>query len=147
MIRKYLVYIGLLKKENSTNQVQTPIQNSYAPSSSIKVAERYLSYLKEINSYQKDRRTTIENKNSQLVGQASIVISIFALFAPLLINSFSGINLWVKVIISFVFVLVLFHYSLSLYFAFKTLKIKNYRYPTRSTTIIPPIDRTDFFKK
>ena len=143
MIRKYLVYIGLLKKESSTNQSQTPIQNNYVPSSIIKVAERYLSYLKEISNYQKDRRTTIENKNSQLVGQASIVTSIFALFVPLLINSFSGINLWVKIIISFVFILVLFHYSLSLYFAFKTLKIKNYRYPTRSTTTLTKSNRAN----
>jgi len=143
MIRKYLVYIGLLKKENSTNQVQIPVQNNYVPSSTIKVAERYLSYLKEISNYQKDRRTTIENKNSQLVGQASIVTSIFALFVPLLINSFSSINLWFKIIISFVFILVLFHYSLSLYFAFKSLKIKNYRYPTRSTATLTKPNRAN----
>ena len=51
--------------------------------------------------------------------------------------------MWVKVIISFVFVLVLFHYSLSLYFAFKTLKIKNYRYPTRSTTTLTKPNRAE----
>ena len=137
MIVRYLVYIGLLEKKSSENQGQSPIQNTYVPSRKIKVAERYLSYLKEISNHQKNRRAAIENKNSQLVGQASIVTSIFSLFVPLLINSFSSINLWVKIIISFVFILVLLHYSLSLYFAFKTLKIKSYRYPTRSMKTYP----------
>jgi hypothetical protein len=42
-----------------------------------------------------------------------------------------------------VFILVLLHYSLSLYFAFKTLKIKSYRYPTRSTTTLTKSDRAN----
>lgn len=140
MINKYLKYVGLVKSPAETKKTITSV---FVPSGKISVAERYLSYLKEISNYQKDRRTTIENKNSQLVGQASIVTSIFALFVPLLINSFSGIDLWLKITVSVVFIIVLFHYLLSLYFAFKTLKIKNYKYPTRSTKTLTKSSRAN----
>jgi len=147
MIDKYLIYIGLKEKpvqplvqENDTTD--TPIvKEVYSPSTDLKVAERYLTYLKEIHEYQKDRRTTIENKNSQLVGQASIVTSIFALFIPLLIDNLNGVTLWIKVPLSLLFLIVMFHYLLSILHAIKTLTVDKYKYPSRSTKSVTKTDR------
>jgi len=133
MVKNYLNYIGILKtkEEGQSRQAQ-----SYKPSGNVKIAERYLNYLKEIDSYQKDRRSTIENKNSQLVGQASIVTSIFALFIPLLFDSFDGISLPIKIIITLIFLIVLFHYLLTIFHALQTLKINKYKYAARNTTTV-----------
>jgi hypothetical protein len=134
MIKRYLYYIGITNSNNKTeNEKKIEI---YIPSGDIKIAERYLTYLKEIDNYQKDRRTTIENKNSQLVGQASVVTSIFALFVPLLFDNFDGITNSFKILITVIFLVVLFHYLLAIFHAIKTLKINKYKYATRSTSTI-----------
>lgn len=142
MIRRYLAYIGFksLVQENSsgTNQI---VKEVYVPSKTIKVADRYLTYLKEVHEYQRDRRTTIENKNSQLVGQASIVTSIFALFIPLLIDNLNGLNLWIKAPLSLLFLVIMFHYLLSILHAIKTLTVNKYRYPGRSTKSVTKTSR------
>jgi hypothetical protein len=147
MIEKYLIYIGLREKpikplvqENETDE--TPIvKEIYSPTTDQKVAERYLTYLKEIHEYQRDRRTTIENKNSQLVGQASIVTSIFALFIPLLIDNLNGVTLWIKIPLSLLFLIVMFHYLISILHAIKTLTVDKYKYPGRSTKSVTKTDR------
>lgn len=135
MIKKYLDYIGINYSKKTERKVEKKAE-SYIRSGKIKIAERYLTYLKEIDNYQKDRRTTIENKNSQLVGQASIVTSIFALFVPLLFDNFNGITNSIKILITLTFLVVLFHYLLTIFHALKTLKINKYKYATRSTSTI-----------
>jgi hypothetical protein len=139
MVKKYLKYIGLQRDKLSINEAEK--KETYSPATDIKVAERYLTYLKEIDNYQKDRRTTIENKNSQLVGQASIVTSIFALFVPLLIGSFNGISYYIKIPLTIIFLLVLSHYLLTIYHATKTLKINRYKYATRRSSTVTKIKR------
>ena len=150
MITNYLRYVGLKKKASQhvkhveSEVINTPtIKRSYIPSRKIKVAERYLTYLKEIHNYQRDRRTTIENKNSQLVGQASIITSIFALFIPLLIDNLNGVALWLKLSLSIFFLVVLFHYLLSIFHAIKTLTVDKYKYPSRSTISVTKKDREE----
>jgi hypothetical protein len=142
MIKKYLIYIGLLE-DKSENKKSVVTKEVYSPATEIEVAKRYLDYLKEIDQYQKDRRTIIENKNSQLVGQASIVTSIFALFIPLLIDSFDSVFLWFKICFSTIFLFVLYHYLLTIFHAIKTLKINRYHYPTRRTTSVTKADRKE----
>lgn len=143
MINTYLEYIGLkggsIRKagDNETSIVK----ETYKPSTKLKVAERYLAYLREIQEYQRERRTTIENKNSQLVGQASIVTSIFALYIPLLIDNLNGASVGIKVLLSLPFLFVMFHYLLSIFYASKTLIVNKYNYPGRSTKSITKIDR------
>ena len=150
MINDYLIYVGLKKRSNEPVKKEeseipkTPIiKESYSPSKDINVADRYLTYLKEIHDYQRDRRTTIENKNSQLVGQASIVSSIFALFIPLLIDNLNGVDMWIKLPLSILFIIVLFHYLLSILHAIKTLTVDKYRYPGRSTTSVTNAKRKE----
>lgn len=142
MSKTYLKYIGLIT-DNDSDENQKNQQANYKSTQDIKVAERYLAYLKEIDHYQKDRRETIENKNSQLVGQASIVTSIFALFVPLLIDSFNEASTFIKIPLSLVFLFVLTHYLLAIFHAIKTLKINRYRYSTRSTSTITKLNRQD----
>jgi hypothetical protein len=144
MIEKYLKYIGYKKdpKKQPKKEGEEPeTKEVYTPAEDIKVAERYLEYLKELDHYQKDRRVTIENKNSQLVGQASIVTSIFSLFVPLLIDSFNGITLYITIPLSLIFMTVLAHYSLTILHAINTLKINKYSYATRRTTTVTKKDR------
>lgn len=147
MIEKYLMYVGLKEKTiNPLVQVNHKsdkliVKEDYSPVADQKVAEKYLTYLKEIHEYQRDRRTTIENKNSQLVGQASIVTSIFALFVPLLIDNLNGVTLWTKILLSLLFLIVILHYLLSIHHAIKTLTVDKYKYPGRSTKSVTKIDR------
>lgn len=135
MIGKYLKYIGFKKVPKKEGE-ETETKEVYTPASDLKVAERYLEYLKELDHYQKERRGTIENKNSQLVGQASIVTSIFSLFVPLLIDSFNGITPWITIPLSIIFLTVLAHYLMTILHAINTLKINKYSYATRMTTTV-----------
>jgi hypothetical protein len=136
-MKKYLIYLGLIKIDPPV----VVVNNQYTPAPNKEIAERHLSYLKELDSYQKERKATIENKNSQLVGQASIVTSIFSLFVPLLIESFNGINIFVKLGLSFLFIIILTHYILTIYHAIRTLKIDKYKYATRSTETLTKMNR------
>lgn len=135
---KYFDYIGLVR--DASNAVAV---DPYTPATSKAVAEKYLEYLKEFDHYQKDRRTTIENKNSQLVGQASIVTSIFSLFVPLLIDKFNDFSFWISFSFCVLFLVIMFHYLLTIFHAIRTLKIDKYRYPTRSTTSITKAQRAN----
>ena len=51
----YFRYIGLKKDAPETVTVEP-----FAPAATKEVAEKYLDYLKELDHYQKDRRSTIE---------------------------------------------------------------------------------------
>lgn len=132
-MKKYFEYIGL-KRDTS----EIPTVETYKPLKKGKkeVTEKYLEYLKEIDYYQKDRRTTIETKNSQLVGQASIVTSIFSLFVPLLIDKFNDFSLWVSIPLCMLFLLIMVHYLLTIIHSIRTLEINKFKYPTRSTSSI-----------
>lgn len=149
MFKKYLKYIGLedtfstilnIKKQSNNQRI---VKEFYEPSTELRVAERYLTYLKEIHKYQRERRTTIENKNSQLVGQASMAISIIALFIPLLIGNLNSVILWLKVILLLFFLIIILHYILSISHAVKTLAVDNYEYPSRSTKSVTKTDRKE----
>jgi len=137
-MENYFKYIGL-KKE--TREKSTETNQKYSPAQDKDLAERHLSYLKEIDNYQKERRIAIENKNSQLVGQASIVTSIFSLFVPLLLDSFNDISILVKIPLILIFLVVLFHYLLTIFHATKTLKINRYKYATRKSSTITKTNR------
>lgn len=132
----YIQYIGLKRDASAPAAVET-----YNPLTNKEVAEKYLDYLKELDHYQKDRRTTIEGKNAQLVGQASIVTSIFSLFVPLLIAKFNDLSFWISIPFSFVFLVVMAHYLFTILHSIRTLKIDKYRYPSRSTTSLTKATR------
>ncbi|MCZ2483907.1 hypothetical protein G9H64_13145 [Aquirufa nivalisilvae] len=114
---------------------------SYTPVEDLEVAKSYLNYLKELDTYNKERRITIENKNSQLVGQASIVTSIFSLFIPYLVQNNEIISLFYKFFLILTFLFIYIHFLLSILHALNTLKINKYAYVNRSTDTITKINR------
>lgn len=130
-MKKYLDYIGLNQYAS-----ETPGPTSFLPleKGQKEVAEKYLEYLKEIDHYQKDRRATIENKNSQLVGQASIVTSIFSLFVPLLIGNLNNVSLFISIPLCLLFLIIMVHYLLTIIHSIRTLEINRFKYATRSTS-------------
>ena len=132
MIKNYLRYIGFWK--NSIKN--SPIKYEFKKEKKISIAERKLGYLKEMEANHIERRNTIETKNSQLIGQASIVSSVFFLFISLLLESFSEMPLFYRVVLSLAFLIVLIHYLFAVVHATKTLEINRYQYPNRSTETI-----------
>ncbi len=146
MIKKYIDYLHLKKED-----VPTIVIDDYAKPTDIKLAERHLEYLKELYNIQRERQANIENKNSQLVGQASVIISIIALFVPLLIDKFSNINTFLFIIVIVAFIFVLFHYLVAIIHSIKTLQINHYQYSTTSTKTITKVSRSineaDFIKE
>lgn len=132
MFKNYLKYIGFWKEPRKTS----PIKEEFKKEKKISIAERKLAYLKEMEANHIERRNTIETKNSQLIGQASIVSSVFFLFVSLLIDSFSEVNFLYRVFLSIIFLVVLIHYLYAVVQATKTLEINRYQYPNRSTSTI-----------
>jgi hypothetical protein len=130
-MKQYLDYIGL-----NRDIAETPVFTTFLPleKDQIEVAEKYLEYLKEIDHYQKDRRATIESKNSQLVGQASIVTSIFSLFVPLLIGNLKSVSLWISIPLCLLFLLIMVLFLLTIIHSIRTLEINRFKYATRSTS-------------
>ncbi len=135
-LKKYWEYIGLAKESLHKKR-----NLDYKPTKNRKLLDKHLIYLKELNETHSKRMLNIENKNSQLVGQASIVISIFALFIPLLLTYFKSINDWFLILIVLFFISVLFHYILTIHHSIKTLEINKYPYSMGSVTNITKDDR------
>jgi hypothetical protein len=146
MIKKYIEYLHLKKEV-----VDNVTISDYAKANGIDLANKHLQYLKEIYDFQRERQGNIENKNSQLVGQASVIISIIALFIPLLIDKFSNIGTFPFIIIIIGFIFILFHYLVAIIHSIKTLQINHYPYCTRSTNTVTKLTRAtneeDFIKE
>lgn len=74
------------------------------------------------------RRETIEGKTGQLLGQVSIVISIVALFIPLLSDELNVFPLWQKILAVTLFVVVVIAFIISIWIASTTWIINKYGY-------------------
>lgn len=115
----------------------------YKRQKDLDLAKSHLQYLKELDEFQKNRQQNIENKNSQLVGQASIIVSIIALFVPLLINEIDNINTALLIILGSGFLFIIYNYSYSIIYAIETLQINKYPYQTRSTLTLTKENRSE----
>ncbi|NME72653.1 hypothetical protein [Flammeovirga aprica] len=131
-IKKYFEHIGLTKEDIESKEIKQYKING----DGISLVIRYLDYLKEQHKHQQERQTTIENKNSQLVGQAGVIISIFTLFIPLLIDKLMDLSLMVLILLILGFVIIMFHYLLTIFHSTKTLGINKYKYATRTTKTV-----------
>lgn len=132
----YFKYFGI--KKDSEDDI---FRLSYSAPSDKTLTKKHLDYLKEIFTQNKNRQGIIENKNAQLVGQASIIISIFALFIPLLIGKLINLNIYILIILIVLFIFILFHYVLTIYHSTLTLEINRYNYSTPSLKTITEKDR------
>ena len=130
MIKKYFEYIGFSKNEYPY------AREKYKDSSTIEIAGQYLSYLDKLRQAHSERTQTIETKNSQIIGQSSIVISIISLFIPIFAEHFSQLNIYFKLYLVLIFVLLLLHFILAINHAIKLLLIDKNRYMFGSTSTI-----------
>lgn len=135
MITKYLDYVGLCKNEYPRKK------ETYLPIADKKLSKSYLVYLEDLKITQDKRQQTIESKNSQIMGQSSIVISIVSLFVPLFANQLNDLELIFKIPLLVIFVVLFFHFILAIIHAIKMLQIDKTRYMEGSTTTVTKDDR------
>jgi len=136
-IKKYFEFIGL----SSSRPNDVPNKEDYKNSDDINLSKNYLDYLKELDHYQNERQQVIENKNAQIVGQASIVVTILGLFIPLLLEEFIELGMIWKILTAITFLFIFGHYFLSIYHSTRTLLIDRYTYSTGSTKTITKKNR------
>lgn len=136
-IKRYFEFIGL-----SPSQLRdVPNKEDYKDSDDDTLTINYLNYLKELDHHQNERQQVIENKNAQLVGQASIVVVILGLIIPLLLDEFIELEIIWKILTAIIFLFIFGHYFLSIYHSTRTLLIDRYKYSTGSTRTITKKDR------
>lgn len=136
IVPNYLKHIGLIH----TNPPHIP--QIYKFARKLELLKIYRTYLIDLRQNQDSRLNTIESKNSQLIGQSSIVISIVALFIPLFINNLNTLNVWVKIPMITLFIGLILHFILTILHASKTLEIDKSKYMTGSTKTITKADRS-----
>lgn len=136
ILKSYINYLHLKKEEIRNVEVK-----NYKKVKKIEVARLHLCYLKEQIEFQRGRQTNIENKNAQLVGQASIIVSIITLFIPLILDKLSDLHTSLFIILVFGFTFILIHYLFAIIHAIKTLQINHYPYSSRSTRTVTKSNR------
>lgn len=104
----------------------------YQPVADLEVAKEYLVFLQKLEDAQNSRLQTIEGKIAQLIAQSSIIVSISALFVPLLSDKFSTLPIVLVVIIILAFGTILTVYLLSIYKSCETLLIHKFRFSRQS---------------
>ena len=134
----FLAYFGIKKETESDFE-----SLSYSSPQDKELTQKHLEYLQDIYHQNKNRQNLIENKNSQLVGQASIIISIFSLFVPLLVTKLIDLRLLIIIPLIIVFISIIFHYTLTIYHSTKTLEINRYAYSTPSVKTITNGNRVE----
>ena len=107
----------------------------------------HVDYLKLILDFEKSRGVAIENKLSQLTGQSSIVLSLLALFIPIMIDKFEEQTVW-KIFTIILFLFCFLAFVIAIFHSTKTLDIKNFSYSTgNSATVTKEFDEANGFEK
>ncbi len=141
MINRYLVYIGLRKEkphevelsEEEKQEIENEKIYSYADE---QMAPVYLEYVEKVNKNQEARLQTIESKSFQLIGQSSIVISVAGLFIPLFVDKLKNISIIYNGILVLVFLLVISHFVLSIYYAARMMLVNKYWFMSGATRTV-----------
>lgn len=87
-----------------------------------------LEFLKNKLADEDRRRDVIEGKTGQLLGQVSIVISIVALFVPLISDQINDFPLWERVSFITLFLIVVIAFIVSIWIASSSWIINRYGY-------------------
>ena len=116
-----------------------------------KLSLEELKFLQNQMSDEERRREVIEGKTGQLLGQVSIVVSVIALFIPLISDQVNALPLWEKIISIFLFLIVVIAFITSIWIASTSWIINRYGYnrpdlddmhqPNKSGTRIVFIER------
>lgn len=122
MLKKLLKSLFAEPEHSKQNDVEKKEEEE------IVLLREKLDFLQELNAFQKNRQTVIENKNSQLLGQASITVSVVALFVPLLLGELKKVDIWLVSVLTIAFLFTLCFYFSAIFHILKTLNIKKYPY-------------------
>jgi hypothetical protein len=128
-------------------QVATPTSGSnLLPDSST--LDHHLEFIKETFDKEDERRTSLEGKAGQLLGQAGLVLSLVAILTPLIADSLAQLPKPLLVVVAVLFVATILFFTNSVFHTALLTKVLNWhymrphaenifkRYP--ATTITPP---------
>lgn len=93
-----------------------------------KLVAEELSFLQHQMADEERRREVIEGKIGQLLGQVSIVISIVALFIPMIADQMNDLPIWGKILFICLFLIVVVAFICSIWIASTTWIINRYGY-------------------
>lgn len=93
-----------------------------------KLATVELEFVQNQLQDEERRREAIEGKTGQLLGQASIVVSVISLFIPLISDQINNLNLCEKIISIIIFLVVVITFSISIWIASSSWVINRYGY-------------------
>lgn len=75
-----------------------------------------------------ERKTTIENKSSQLLSQSGLVISLVAIIIPLLISNISKLHIIITIIIAIIFIISITLFTNAIFHTASLTKVKEWEY-------------------
>jgi hypothetical protein len=101
-----------------------------------------IEYLKKLVDDVDRRREIIENKTGQIFGQASIVLSIVALFIPLIPDQLQDISFYQKLVILLFFFLTTACFLRAIWLSSNTLLIDKSNFANTSTSTTTKQNRT-----
>lgn len=135
MIEKLQNYFGFVKDK----EIDAVYPDSFDLRDNLDLK---IEYLKALDDRENERRTSIDTKTSQLIGQTAIIFSIVSLFISNFISKFGTWPLLVQVLLISVFMLTLWLYLMTIIKATEYLNIHKYSYGQRSTTTVSKIFET-----
>lgn len=136
MIKKYKEYFGLVKEDYPRRR------EKYKLSRDLVIAKEYLKYLENLKVSHDSRQLTIETKNSHIIGQSSVVISIVSLFIPLFADKLNDLHIVIKTLLLIVFIGLVLHFIMAIFHAIKMLQIEKSRYMEGATSTITKENRS-----
>lgn len=133
-------FLGFVKE----NPIEVKYQDTFEHTDNLDLKT---DYLKEIDSQENSRHSSIETKTSQLIGQTGIIFTLIGLFISNYIAKFSEWPGLMRAILLGLFVVSLFFYLLTIFQATKYLNILKYKYGQRSpSTVSKKFESPDAFK-
>lgn len=138
----FLRNIGVLKKEELSAPFSYNIYDYDLKKNADKI-DVHKNFLYSVLQEENNRLNIIEGKTTQIISQTSIVFSLVGLIIPILIDKFSSINVFVKVIIILFLLVGFFFYLNSISNALKNFNLKKYKYPySNPSNVIDFKDKT-----
>ena len=84
-------------------------------------AEQRRDYLRNLYIEENDRQSIVEGKQSQLLGQSSVILSLVGLFIPMYMDKLSSVTSYLQVALIVIFLLTLFFYFRTIFFSSRHL--------------------------
>lgn len=108
--------------------------------------ELKLNYLRELYMEENERQTIIEGKQSQVLGQCGVILSLVGLFIPMYLDKLSKIDLGFQLTLIGVFLMTVILYFLAILKSSKFLNTSNYIRP-HAATVKDIFNSADHFRQ